>query len=277
MTMIDPQLRALAETVEFGEARAYSEMFAAVSPAFAREHGLQVARFGSAIAVNIKTAPQVFCNRILGLGLREAVTDDLLDRTLAHLKGACGGNYQVQISPAAQPDDLEARLLARGLHRTNAWMKLYRDAAPPPDSSTPYRIELIDSRYITAFAELVRETFGMPPQLKPLFAGPLGRPDWHYYLAFDGERPVGSGVLFAHGGIGHLNMGATHPDYRRRGIQRALIARRIRDGIALGCHTFITETDYHSEEVPNPSYRNLTAAGFRLAYARQNYELILVD
>ncbi|MBE0690908.1 MAG: GNAT family N-acetyltransferase [Anaerolineae bacterium] len=142
-------------------------------------------------------------------------------------------------------------------------------------SSRP--IARIDSRYAAQFADLITEVFGMPAHLMSLFVGPLGRPGWRYYLAFDGERPAGAAVLYTHDGIGHLNMGATHPAYRRQGIQRALIARRIRDGLDHGCHTFITETDYHSEEAPNPSYRNLLAAGFQLAYARQNYEFVLVD
>jgi hypothetical protein len=49
------------------------------------------------------------------------------------------------------------------------------------------------------------------------------------------------------------------------------MARRIEDGRALGCRWFVTETGEDAPARPNPSFRNMIRAGFRLAYHRVNF------
>jgi hypothetical protein len=53
--------------------------------------------------------------------------------------------------------------------------------------------------------------------------------------------------------------------------QGAMFARRIADGLALGCQWFVTETGEDRPEDPNPSYHNMLRSGFKLAYLRRNY------
>ena len=74
-----------------------------------------------------------------------------------------------------------------------------------------------------------------------------------------------------HGRAGALQAAATLPSHRRRGAQGALVARWIRDGLALGCRFFAAEAAEDTPESPNRSYHNLLRAGFRLAYLRRNY------
>ena len=107
--------------------------------------------------------------------------------------------------------------------------------------------------------------------LAPFGEATLGRPDWHHFLAFDGDRAVGAGALYVMGHVGWLGFGATLESHRGRGSQSAIFARRIRAAAELGVKLLVTETGEELPDRPNPSYRNMLRAGFRLAYPRQNW------
>jgi GNAT superfamily N-acetyltransferase len=89
-------------------------------------------------------------------------------------------------------------------------------------------------------------------------------------MAFDGDLPAGVGVLTVNDGVGHINTAATLPQFRGRGVQGALIAHRIREGLKLGCTAFATETGLLSNQV-NHSYNNMLRCAFHMAYERPNY------
>jgi GNAT superfamily N-acetyltransferase len=88
---------------------------------------------------------------------------------------------------------------------------------------------------------------------------------------FDGETSVAGGALFVKGDVGWLGIASTLPAHRRHGAQGALMARRIRDAVELGCRWVVTETGEDTPEHPNPSYHNMLRTGFVLAYQRPNY------
>lgn len=73
------------------------------------------------------------------------------------------------------------------------------------------------------------------------------------------------------GDVGWLGFGATLESHRGQGSQSAIFARRIRAAADLGVKLLITETGEELPDRPNPSYRNMLRAGFRLAYPRQNW------
>lgn len=91
------------------------------------------------------------------------------------------------------------------------------------------------------------------------------------YWGLDGDRRVAVATLRVEGDLGWLGMGGTLASHRRRGGQRALIERRLRDGLALGCRHFVCEAAEDLADKPNPSIHNLLWAGFRVAYARANF------
>jgi hypothetical protein len=90
-------------------------------------------------------------------------------------------------------------------------------------------------------------------------------------MAFRGDDAVASGSLFVHGDVGWISFGSTLPSYRRLGAQGALMARRIREGIAAGCRWLVSEAEEDLPDRPNVSYHNMMRTGFRLAYPRANY------
>jgi hypothetical protein len=260
----------LAATLERAEIDELADLVAAAPPAVAERFGVGVVRVGGAAAVAAARADVPMLNRVLGLGLLEPATAATIARLTSPWRDAAV-RYLVQVVPEAETPDLRRALEARGLVRRDNWAKVWRGAEPPLEAATDLRIEPIGPAWRSAYAEVMRAAFGLAPEHAAFFEGVVGRDGWLTYLAFDGEQPVAAAALFVHDGVGALAGGATLPSHRRHGAQGALMARRIRDGLALGCRGFMAEAQEDTPEAPNPSYRNMLRSGFQLAYLRRNY------
>jgi hypothetical protein len=261
----------IAEINEFGEAEAHENYFLGASPEFAKPFRLEVKRIGSVVVIMIPEFDHPLYNRILGLGVSEPVTESVLDEALAVLQKAGCTNYMVQVNPFAQPAQYPEWLAARGFKPGRNWAKMYRGNQAAPAITTDLRVEKIGQDRADAFADVALSAFEIPPAGRPLLKGNVGQPGWHHYLAFDGEKPVAAAAMFVKGEVGWLGFAGTLKKYRGRGGQGALFARRIEDGLALGCKWFVTETGEDIPDDPNPSYRNMLRSGFQLAYLRRNY------
>jgi GNAT superfamily N-acetyltransferase len=81
----------------------------------------------------------------------------------------------------------------------------------------------------------------------------------------DGE-PAATGILFDVRPIGGLGNGSVRAKFRGHGLQKALIAHRIRDAWARGYRVFFGETE-------NPvSAHNMESLGWQKLYDEQDYE-----
>ena len=112
---------------------------------------------------------------------------------------------------------------------------------------------------------------GMPPSVGNWLTAVTGRADWHCFLAFDGERPVGAGALYVCDRIGWIGIGATLESHRGRKAQQAILAARIAKGVERGCEHFTTETGIPHEGEAGPSFKNIQRAGLKVAYERPNF------
>ena len=81
-----------------------------------------------------------------------------------------------------------------------------------------------------------------------------------FIASVDGED-AGTGVLLLSERVGGCYSGSVLARFRGRGIQHALIAARVQEGLARGRRIFISQTDPES-----PSGRNLHDVGFRTLY-----------
>ena len=268
-TLAAATVRDMAELAEFAEGYSMDEMTRAMPAGAAARFGARVERIGPAVA-QVAAVDVPFFNRVVGLGLREPITDGLLDAIHALYRGA-NVRYMLQLSPAVLNRELHARLEARGLKRLDNWVQLVRGSEPPPAIRTELRIEQVGPAYAESLTAIVCDAFGLGHECGPFIAGLIGRPGWWHYAAFAGETPVATGALFVRGLVGYLTFGATDASYRRQGAQGAIMARRIRDAAALGCHWLVTTAVEETPDHPNPSYHNMLRTGFRVAYARPNY------
>ena len=74
-------------------------------------------------------------------------------------------------------------------------------------------------------------------------------------------RPAAQAILHWREDIAYLESAGTLTAYRRRGLQRALIRRRIADATKLGCRVIIGGADFENE-----SRTNRIACGLTVAY-----------
>lgn len=68
-----------------------------------------------------------------------------------------------------------------------------------------------------------------------------------------------------------MAIAATLPEFRGRGAQSVLLARRMEAARQLGCRYAVVETAAEQPGKVVQSYRNVQRLGFQLAYLRPNY------
>lgn len=91
----------------------------------------------------------------------------------------------------------------------------------------------------------------------------LGLPGWQLYLARADGRPAAVGILYLHDKVGYCADAATDPAFRGRGLQAALLRRRIADAHAAGVDFVCSGADYLSI-----SHRNMERADMRVQFVR---------
>jgi len=261
----------LTRALEQVEAAVWTDLYRAAAPDDIDACELDVTTVEAATVMTAGLVDVLGFNRVVGLGISAPATEAALDAIIQHYDAAAVPRFFVQLSPAATPAALFEWIGQRGLRHYNNWVKLFRPVGDPPEAATDLHIEPVGPEHAHTFADLVAPAFDWPDTVRPWMARTVGRPSWHHYVALDGDTPAATAAMHVRGRYGYLGPAATHPDFRRRGAQSALIARRLRDAAALGCEMLITETAEDRPEAPSPSFRNLRRAGFQVAYVRPNY------
>jgi GNAT superfamily N-acetyltransferase len=266
----------LAASLETAEAELWDDFYRAAPADIAAACGIDRERLDAAWVTVASRVDVLALNRAFGVGIARPLTDADLDRIVGIYTAAGVPRLFVVPSPAARPDALPALLERHGFTFRNRWVKLYRELdGPLPEPKSGLRIERIGAERAAEFGEIVADAFHWPVAAGPWIAATVGRPPWHHFAALDGPRIVATGAMFVHGRSAGFTFGATRPEFRGRGAQQALIARRLREAAALGCTRAVTETAEDTAERSAPSYRNMLRSGFRVAYLRPNYILTL--
>jgi GNAT superfamily N-acetyltransferase len=126
-----------------------------------------------------------------------------------------------------------------------AWMEVVLDGFEAPDGSAPNEER--------------------PPRelLEEIFGDIAETPGFRRYLAMVDGVPAGGASLRLDAGVAQLCGAATRPDFRRRGIQSALLGRRLADAAASGCDVAVVTTQPGSK-----SEANALRSGFSILYTR---------
>jgi GNAT superfamily N-acetyltransferase len=267
---------ALAQVVEFSEARAYASLFAAAQ-ALEPSLGFSTQSIGGAVLLRATQAPRVLIgNRVLGLGLSQPVSEQLLDTIVAAYEQGQSA-FGIELSPQAEPAALRDWLKARRLRKTAPAQVLVRDgSAPPPRyaawaKATGLRVEQVGVEHAATLARLCCDNFNLPQVMQQLLALGMSAPGWRRWLAFDGDVPVGGSLSYVEAGLAWLGWTSVLPSHRGRWVHAGVVARELDDAHAAGCQWVTTETAVSTAEKPDAAYFNLRKFGFLDAYQRAAY------
>jgi hypothetical protein len=255
------------------EARFWRDLWDAVPPAVAAEHGVRCKRFGPIQANVVAGLPAVpMLNLVFDPSVGDAAAEGFLAEAIEWVRsqavGAC-----VAVTPEL-PGSEQATiwLESNGFTPIPGWMKFVRDPHPPR-FQVAADVEVVElgtdedgRRVALPFAAIAATAFELPIWAGDFFAGLPGRPGWRCYVAIVDGEPQACGATFLDGEVAELGIGATLEGGRRRGCQLALLRRRIEDAVAAGARTLFVETGARVPGHPSSSYGNILRAGFEEAY-----------
>ncbi|WP_433060267.1 GNAT family N-acetyltransferase [Dactylosporangium sp. CS-033363] len=216
-------------------------------------------------------------NKVAGLGFADPPTEAGLD-DVERWFAAAGSPVQAEVATLADPAVAEL-LTARGYRLAGCENVL---GCVPSGQPAAAEVEVREVSTAGAFQEwldvvadavMVDDVQGVPSHES--FARDIvvtamldmARAGLRHYLALRDGVPAGGASLRIADGVAQLTGAATLPDHRRRGVQQALLAARLRDAAAEGAGLATITTQPGSK-----SHQNAQRQGFDLLYTR----LILV-
>lgn len=268
--------QALIVSLETVQREGLRVLFRAAPAKAADALGVRVTESGSELYLATREMPGIQFNKIMGLGVNRPVTPASLDAAADWLRRYCPPGSPLMLPPLEASPQLATWLAQRGFERQPVDAAVFHLPAhaaldlPRPDEA---RVRAVSPGEVRLFGQVICEGLGKPSAYAEWPAALVGQPGVTAYLAYDGAAAIGGAALFVSGLRAWLFLAATKPGCRNRGVQSALLARRITDGRNAGASVFSVETlrPAPGQDDVFASYRNVQRAGFELAYYRPNY------
>jgi GNAT superfamily N-acetyltransferase len=215
--------------------------------------------------------PGLYVNRALALGLLRPVAPAILD-ALERASATIGVAPSVDVVPATDVD-LVAALAARGYAPSSRVSVMTRPIDEPVvDAEPSIVIHPISPHELPLWQEVSvaawEHTTASARRAGDVYAAAAHAIGEHLMLAADAEsgRPLGCASLIVREGLASLGGMSTLPAERGRGVQRALVAERLRSAAAAGCDLAAV-----SAVVGGASERNLLRLGFQHRYVKTTW------
>ncbi len=259
----------MARRLEWAEAQGTADCARHVA---AHEPGAGVEEIGGGWAISVGTGSPL--NKATGLGLHGPVMAAELDRVEEFLRPR-GGRVVIDLCPIADQSLIDL-LQARGYTAAEFEnvLVLAMNAGLPPEDGYGRDVEVRPARADEAelWARIVGQGFsGDQPVSDEMVRFGLsffGAGRAQPYLAFVDGRPAAGGGMGVRDGLVSLFGAATLPEFRKRGVQTAMI--RCRLGAARGCDLARTCT-----RPGTTSQRNAERLGFRVMYTKPQMVRVL--
>jgi ribosomal protein S18 acetylase RimI-like enzyme len=206
-------------------------------------------RHDDEVAWTVGGSPLGYHNAVVACSATPDRAEVLVDEWTAELdRRRLPGSWHV--SPSMRPDDLEARLVARGFEEFGDEPAMVADLTAPTPALAPVEglaVERVRSGGdLVDYRDVLASGFGEGPPEATWVAevfGRIGLGDdgaWQHVVGRLGARPVATATLLVHPHhVAGVYFVSTAPDARRRGIGAAVTAHALDEARALGCTTAV--------------------------------------
>jgi GNAT superfamily N-acetyltransferase len=215
-------------------------------------------------------------NKVIGLGLDADLDDEALERIEREWRDR-GEPVRIEMSVLAEPS-LGSALTNRGyrLHGFENVLGLGLDRATSLPKISDVAVEIVTDDEFRTWIDVAVEAFmnldgtgSVPPDALPrerlteLLGEMMGMPGFIRYLARVEGEAVGEAAMRIDGDLAQIAGAGTLPRARGRGVQKALLQRRLADARAAGCTLAVVTTAPGTR-----SQDNVMRRGFELLYTR---------
>jgi GNAT superfamily N-acetyltransferase len=208
-----------------------------------------------------------------GLGLNGPVTDaDLI--AVEEFYGGHRSAINIETCPLADPSLLKV-MNEHGYHPIEYSNVLVRelshaDSQGWPDRASKVRVRKPANDEAESYSRVVAKSFFEDQEISPEFIGIFTSCFYatgaFFFLAEVDGVPAGGGMMSIHQGVASLGGTGTLPEFRNRGVQKALLLARFAAAARAGCDLAMVATSPGSG-----SQRNVERAGFRVVYTRTKF------
>jgi hypothetical protein len=261
MKFMDFELARRVETAEMFAARAFAESAQRMHP----EATIAVEEIAGGTAVFAGADSPI--TQAIGLGMHGPVAGTDLDRMTEffHSRGTAAA---AEICPLVDLS-LYAELGRRGYRLGEVSNVLVYDLSLDDrgPASSEVVVRPVEPGEVKLWATKVMRGFSedgpVPDSMRDILESFPGPPDACHFLAFVNGEVAGGATVSVRGGVCGLFGASTLPVFRRRGVQTALLAARLKWARTRGCDLAASITQPGSI-----SHRNMERFGFRVAYTR---------
>lgn len=219
--------------------------------------------------------PQSPVTQTFGLGLFEPITPETLSEIEAWFT-ARAAPIQHEVCPLVGVEALDL-LCAHGYRPIEIASVLHQPVPKPTQPAAAHRVDLISSDQSELWSEISARAWSQhhPDSLqmfRDLSAITANRQKTPCFLAYANEagaqQRAAAAALSIYRGVALFIGAATMTEFRRRGLQSALLAERLRHAHTAGCDLAMMVAEAGGE-----SQRNAERNGFRIAYTRIKWKL----
>lgn len=260
--------------IEQTEIAAWRDLINAAPDSFRMANGLRHKDIGGGMAINFQKMPIPLFNRVIGLGLKEPVTQDVIDQVKSFYTQ--NEKYLVHYSSPMRPANADSLLRENGFHVAGSWERIVRTDQPLPaiSSSRGIIVKQVDESLKERWVKFLIDTYGFDFYTWPrAFAMRKG---WKHYVAFRDnqiiacrsffmtpQKTVFSGVDAPVPGVMTADC---EPDFE---IWKKAIADALKEGAIL----FVADIELPDKVKNTAAYEGFKQLGFQIPYTRFHYRL----
>lgn len=260
--------------IEAIEIEAWKNMFDAASAEFKEQMNMFYEKIGGGICLVFGKYPVVHFNMVMGLGLSEPITKEILQQVEAVYKKATQSTYMIHYFEQMQPGNAPAIFEEMGYVVKGGWERIIWKAQPVKklSSQRSITVRLVDESTAATWEKFVLDIYNYPAHnwLKSLW----NVKGWTHFLAYENDKIVACRSMY----IGKNNLAWTGidtpvPIVMTNDLEPDKILFQYMQQYCIdnGVEYLMADIEKPSPERNTVIYKQFEELGFKVEYLRKLY------